>query len=57
VAFAATALPTRIDVEGTMMEHKDPGDRFIIATASMHGLSIVTPDPKIAAHPTAAVLW
>jgi PIN domain nuclease of toxin-antitoxin system len=57
VAFAATALPTRIDVEGPMMEHKDPGDRFIIATASMHGLSIVTPDPKIAAHPTAAVLW
>lgn len=57
VALASTALPTELVVEGRTIEHKDPGDRFIVATASTHGLAIVTPDPKIAAFPSASVLW
>jgi PIN domain nuclease of toxin-antitoxin system len=57
VAFASTALPVEITVEGRTVQHKDPGDRLIVATATRHGLSIVTPDPKIAAFPDSAVLW
>lgn len=57
VAFAATDLPTQIVIEGQRIEHRDPGDRFIVATALVHGLTVVTPDPKIAAYPNASVLW
>jgi PIN domain nuclease of toxin-antitoxin system len=57
VALAATALPTEIVIEGRRIEHKDPGDRFIAATAMTQGLAVVTPDPKIAAYPNASVLW
>ena len=37
IAIAATKLP---------MVHKDPCDRFIIATAQLEGLSVVTTDRK-----------
>ncbi len=37
ICLAATALP---------MFHKDPADRFIIATAKLHQWPIVTADPK-----------
>lgn len=57
VAFAATALPTELVIEGKRIEHKDPGDRFIVATAMTQGLAVVTPDPKIAAYPNAPVVW
>jgi PIN domain nuclease of toxin-antitoxin system len=57
VALASAALPIEILVEGRTIEHRDPGDRFIVATASLHGLTIVTPDPKIAAYPGAFVVW
>lgn len=57
VAFAATALPLEITVEGRTVEHTDPGDRFIVATGAIHGLTIITPDIKIAAFPNAAVVW
>jgi PIN domain nuclease of toxin-antitoxin system len=57
VALAATALPIEIVVEGRRIEHRDPGDRFIVATALTQGLAIVTPDPKIAAYPNVSVLW
>jgi PIN domain nuclease of toxin-antitoxin system len=57
VAFAATALPLEIVVGGRNVEHRDPGDRFIVATGSVHGLTIVTPDPKIAAFPNTTVVW
>jgi PIN domain nuclease of toxin-antitoxin system len=57
VAFAATALPIEITVEGRKVDHRDPGDRFIVATAFAHGLTIITPDPRIAAFPNTAVLW
>lgn len=57
IALAATALPTEIVVEGRRIEHRDPGDRFIVATALTQGLAVVTPDAKIAAYPNASVLW
>jgi PIN domain nuclease of toxin-antitoxin system len=57
VALAATVLPTEIIVDGRRMQHRDPGDRFIVATALTQSLVVVTPDPKIAAYPNASVLW
>ena len=57
IALASTALAVEIVVDGRTIEHRDPGDRFIVATASLHGLTIVTPDPKIAAYPGASVVW
>ncbi len=57
IALAASALPTTILVEGRSFEHKDPGDRFIVASAAAHRLTIVTPDRRIAAYPHAAVVW
>jgi PIN domain nuclease of toxin-antitoxin system len=57
IALASTALPTTLEVEGRSIEHRDPGDRFIVSTAAILGLSIVTPDPKIAAYPSTSVVW
>ena len=57
IALASTALPVEMVVHGRTLQHRDPGDRFIVATASMHGLTIVTPDPMIAAYPNTSVLW
>jgi PIN domain nuclease of toxin-antitoxin system len=57
VALSAATLPTTIVVDGRSIEHKDPGDRFLVATAMAHGLAIVTPDPKIAAYPGTPVIW
>lgn len=37
--------------------HADPCDRFIIATAQQHRLTVVTPDPHIAAYPDLSVSW
>jgi PIN domain nuclease of toxin-antitoxin system len=57
VALASAALPITIVIEDRTMDHKDPGDRLIAATATTHGLTVVTPDPKIAAFPRVLVLW
>lgn len=57
VAFTATALPTEIVVDGRPVENKDPGDRFIVATAFLHGLTVLTPDRSIAAFPAIHVVW
>lgn len=57
VALDASALPIRLVVGGRPVEHRDPGDRFIVATAMAHGLTVVTPDPRIAAYPSTSVLW
>ncbi len=37
--------------------HADPCDRFIIATAALHKLRILTCDEKIRAYPEARVEW
>lgn len=38
------------------MHHRDPFDRLLVATAIDSDLTLVTPDPAIAAYPV-AVLW
>jgi len=37
--------------------HRDPCDRFIIATAGIHRMPIVTPDPIIRRYPDVRVIW
>ena len=37
--------------------HADPCDRIIVATAQIHRLTILTPDPLIKAYPQTDVLW
>ena len=37
--------------------HGDPADRIIVATALVHGLTIVTKDEKISRHAKVNTLW
>ena len=43
--------PLTIDVAFTSrtvdLEHQDPADRFIVATAKVHGLTLVTADRRL----------
>jgi PIN domain nuclease of toxin-antitoxin system len=57
VALMSTTLPTELIVEGKPVEHRDAGDRFLVATAASYSLTLVTPDPMIAAYPNTSVLW
>lgn len=43
IALKANALP---------WHHRDPADRFILATAQLHGLAIVTRDARFTAYGT-----
>lgn len=38
-------------------DHRDPADRVIVATAVMHGLSILTKDDVIRRYPGVASVW
>ena len=49
VAYLSTHLP------GTF--HKDPADRFIVATAISHNLTVVTKDQKILEYKHVKALW
>jgi PIN domain nuclease of toxin-antitoxin system len=48
IASRATTLP---DV------HSDPADRILVATAHQLALTVLTPDPLIAAYPGTRVAW
>ena len=48
IAFASVALPPI---------HRDPADRFIIATAQYYQYTLITPDQHIHAYPAMHVLW
>lgn len=48
IALYATQLPPI---------HKDPADRFIVATAYKHQLSILTPDSHISAYKEIKTIW
>jgi PIN domain nuclease of toxin-antitoxin system len=37
--------------------HRDPADRFLIATAQEHRLRLVTPDPLIRQYPDLITVW
>ena len=48
IAIQANLLP---------LIHKDPADRIIIATAMLHKLTILTPDPFISRYPGIKTAW
>lgn len=48
VAGRATTLP---------LIHKDPCDRFLIATAQLANLALASPDAKIRTYPDIRVIW
>ena len=48
IAIAAAELP---------LIHSDPFDRIIIATAQLHGLTILTPDATFRSYPSTDVQW
>ena len=54
-------LPVDAAIAGLSTElppiHRDPCDRFLIATARLAGLQLVTPDATIAKYPDIKVLW
>ena len=52
-------VDSRIAVRSTQLPplHADPCDRMIVATAQLLGLTILTPDPGIAAYPGAETAW
>lgn len=37
--------------------HRDPADRFLIATAQENRLTLLTPDPLIRQYPDLATIW
>ena len=37
--------------------HRDPADRFLIATAQELSLTLVTPDPRIRQYPNLMTVW
>ena len=39
------------------LDHDDPADRFIVATAKVCGLRLVTADPRLLRCPDAETLW
>ncbi len=47
-AVAAGALPPL---------HADPFDRLLVASAQVHRLTLLTPDPLIRQYPTLTTLW
>lgn len=47
-------LSSEISIDATRLpawEHKDPGDRLVVATARSHRLTVLTSDGKILAYP------
>lgn len=38
-------------------EHRDPADRVIVATATMHGLAILTKDEAIRGYSNVTTIW
>jgi|SRR6185295_1900555 len=48
IAASSTTLPAL---------HSDPCDRLIVATAMLHGMTILTPDPLISAYPGVETAW
>ena len=48
IAALSTSLPPL---------HTDPCDRLIVATAAIHGLTVLTPDPLIRGYPQLSSSW
>ncbi|MGH9417621.1 MAG: type II toxin-antitoxin system VapC family toxin [Terriglobales bacterium] len=58
-ALREVPLSTAIVLEASRMElaHGDPVDRFLAATAKLHGLTLVTADVQLRQRRDIAVLW
>jgi len=58
---AITLLPIDAELAGASTElpdiHRDPCDRFLIATAQAHNLTLATPDLCIRQYPNLKTLW
>ncbi|HOW65225.1 MAG TPA: type II toxin-antitoxin system VapC family toxin [Candidatus Paceibacterota bacterium] len=56
-----SVLPINEEIAGASTElpiiHRDPCDRFLIATAQLNKLILATPDPKIREYPNLKTLW
>ncbi len=58
-----TVLPLDLDVAirsetlAQLDHHRDPADRWLIATAAVHELTLVTADGRIRAYPHVSTLW
>lgn len=52
-------VDSRIAATSTQLPplHRDPCDRIIVATAHIHGLTILSPDPLIKAYREADTAW
>lgn len=52
-------IDSQIAIEATQLPliHKDPADRILIATAQIHKLTLLTPDPFIRQYPDVKVEW
>lgn len=44
------------EIRFTMLEHRDPGDRFLVATAKVYDLTLVTADERLMRVPGIRVL-
>ena len=60
-SYQVLELPITSEIAGLAPEinasHSDPGDRMIMATAQIHGIPILTPDPLIDASSDVTVIW
>ena len=53
-------IDNRIAVESNRLPgdfHRDTADRFIVATARIHGMELLTADDKIRAYPHVRTIW
>ena len=54
-------LPVDAEAAGRSTElppiHRDPCDRFLIATAQIAGLALATPDKSIGQYPDLRIIW
>lgn len=57
--LSEVAIDSRIAVRSTQLPplHADPCDRILVATAQVVGLTVLTPDPLIAAYSEAEAVW
>ena len=53
------AVSTPSELSGTAPPpfHADPADRIIVATARIHGLTVLTADTRILAYPHVRAAW
>ncbi|MBZ0168762.1 twitching motility protein PilT [Candidatus Methylomirabilis lanthanidiphila] len=58
VPFQEASLTHEIAIHSRMIRlpHQDPGDRFLVATAKVHGMTLVTADDRLLRTPACPVL-